>query len=188
MPQPLYTFSWWNVQVTRYKNNDLYGGDKPSMGKKRNKKGTKKVVQESQPPEDTPLGNDAKQRRIPTLVMWYLPVTDRLRRIFLTLKKPHSWHGGMMSARWMMIRLHTRLIVVSGKGSMRSIKNSAMTQGMYDLAWAPMEWIPSMRGWATTALGQWSWPCTTSQRGCVRRESAYSSVFLFLALNNQALI
>ena len=50
--------------ASRYKNNDLYGGDEPSTGKKRNKKGTKKVVQESQPPEDTPLDNDAKQRRI----------------------------------------------------------------------------------------------------------------------------
>ena len=60
--------------ASRYKNNDLYGGDEASTGKKRNKKGTKKVVQESQPPEDTPLGNDAKQRRIPALVMWYLPV------------------------------------------------------------------------------------------------------------------
>ena len=57
------------------------------MGKKRNKKGTKNVVQESQPPEDTPLGNDAKQRRIPALVTWYLPVTDRLRRIFLNPKE-----------------------------------------------------------------------------------------------------
>ena len=54
---------------------------------KRNKKGIKKVVQESQPPEDTPLGNDAKQRRIPALVMWYLPVTDRLRHIFLNPKE-----------------------------------------------------------------------------------------------------
>jgi hypothetical protein len=44
-------------------------GDEASTGKKRNKKGTKKVVQKSQPLEDTPLGNDAKQRRIPTLVM-----------------------------------------------------------------------------------------------------------------------
>jgi hypothetical protein len=43
-----------------YKNNDLYGGDEASTGNKRNKKGTKKAVQESQPLEDTPLGNDAK--------------------------------------------------------------------------------------------------------------------------------
>ena len=36
-----------------------------------------------------------------------------------------------MRARWIIIRLHTRLIVVSGKGSIRSTKNSAMTQEMY---------------------------------------------------------
>ena len=35
--------------ASRYKNNDLYGEDEPSTRKKRNKKGTKKVVQESQP-------------------------------------------------------------------------------------------------------------------------------------------
>jgi len=51
------------------------------------KKGGKKVVQDSQPLEDTPLGNDAKQRRILTLVMWYLPVLDRLRHIFLNPKE-----------------------------------------------------------------------------------------------------
>ena len=45
------------------------------------------MVQESQPPEDTPLGNDANQRRIPTLVMWYLPVAHRLRRNFLNPKE-----------------------------------------------------------------------------------------------------
>ena len=73
--------------ASRYKNNDLYGGDEASTKKKRNRKGTKKVVQESLPPEDTPLGNDAKQRRIHVLVMWYLPVTDRLRRIFLNPKE-----------------------------------------------------------------------------------------------------
>ena len=96
MPQPLYPFSWQNVKsldkcprcgASRYKNNDLYGGDEASMGKKRNKKGTKKVVQESQPLEDTPLGNDAKQRKIPALVMWYLPVTNHLRCIFLNPKE-----------------------------------------------------------------------------------------------------
>ena len=37
--------------------------------------------------EDTPLGNDAKQRRISASVMWYLPVVDRLRRMFLNPKE-----------------------------------------------------------------------------------------------------
>ena len=46
--------------ASRYKNNDIFSGDEASTGNKRNKKGTKKVVQESQPPEDTQLGNDAK--------------------------------------------------------------------------------------------------------------------------------
>ena len=45
------------------------------------------MVQESQPPEDTTLGNDAKKRKIPTLVMWYLLVTDRLRHIFINPKE-----------------------------------------------------------------------------------------------------
>jgi hypothetical protein len=70
-----------------FKNNDLYSGGETSMRNKRNKKGTKKVVQESQPLEDSPLGNNAKQRRISALVMWYLPVTNRLRRIFLNPKE-----------------------------------------------------------------------------------------------------
>ena len=45
------------------------------------------MVQDSQPPVDTPLGNDAKQRRIYALVIWYLPVVDRLSRIFLNPKE-----------------------------------------------------------------------------------------------------
>jgi len=81
--------------ASRYKNNDIFSGDEASTGNKRNKKGTKKTVQESQPPEDTPLGIDAKQRRIPALVMWYLPVIDRLRRMFQNPKEAALmtwWH------------------------------------------------------------------------------------------------
>jgi hypothetical protein len=55
--------------ASRYKDNDLYSGGEASMGNKRNKKGAKKVVQESQPPEDNTLGNDAKKRKAPALVM-----------------------------------------------------------------------------------------------------------------------
>jgi hypothetical protein len=61
--------------------------EKASTGNKGNKKGAKKAVQKPQPLEDTPLGNDAKKRKVLTLVMWYLPVTDRLRRIFLNPKE-----------------------------------------------------------------------------------------------------
>jgi phage FluMu protein Com len=73
--------------ASRYKDNCLYSGGEASTRNKKTKKGTKKAVQESQPPEDTPLGNDARKRRVPVLVMWYLPVTDRLRRIFLNPKE-----------------------------------------------------------------------------------------------------
>jgi hypothetical protein len=73
--------------ASRYKDNDLYSGEEASTGSKRNKKGAKKAVQESQPPDDTPLGNDAKKRKVSALVLWYLPVTDRLRRIFMNPKE-----------------------------------------------------------------------------------------------------
>jgi hypothetical protein len=73
--------------ASRYKDNDLYSGGEASTRNKRTKKGVKKTVQESQPPEDTPLGNDARKRRVSALVMWYLLVTDRLRRIFLNPKE-----------------------------------------------------------------------------------------------------
>jgi hypothetical protein len=81
-------------RASRYKNNELYDEQEASMGNKRKNSG-KKVVQDSQPLEDTPLGNDAKQRRIPTLVMWYLPVVSRLRRIFLNPKEAAlmTWWG-----------------------------------------------------------------------------------------------
>lgn len=73
--------------ASRYKDNDVYSGGEAVTGNKRSKKGSKKAVPQSQPPEDTPLGNDARKRKIPALVMWYLPVTDRLRRIFLNPKE-----------------------------------------------------------------------------------------------------
>jgi hypothetical protein len=72
--------------ASHYKNNDIYNGEEASIGKKR-KKGGKQVVQDSQPQENTPFGVDAKQRRIPALVMWYLPVIDRLRCMFLNPKE-----------------------------------------------------------------------------------------------------
>jgi len=60
--------------ASRYKNNDLYDGEEASTGKKR-KKGGKNVVQDTQPLDDTPLCNDAKQRRISALVV--VPASGR---------------------------------------------------------------------------------------------------------------
>ena len=58
-------------------------GKKPPRGTRGIRRVWKKTVQESQPLEDTPLGNDENKREVPALVMWYLPVTDSLRHIFL---------------------------------------------------------------------------------------------------------
>ena len=44
-----------------YKNNDLYGGDEASTGKKRNKKGTKKVVQKGGTRISAPRGHSIRQ-------------------------------------------------------------------------------------------------------------------------------
>ena len=62
-------------------------GTKPPRGKRGIRRVQKRWYKNLSPLEDTPLGNDAKQRRIPALVMWYLPVTNRLRRIFLNPKE-----------------------------------------------------------------------------------------------------
>ncbi|CAN6226636.1 unnamed protein product [Urochloa humidicola] len=72
--------------ANRYKNNAGYcegDGNVQTDGNKRKRNGRKKggVVCSEQP--DTSLGvDDDKQRKIPALVMWYLPVADRLRRLF----------------------------------------------------------------------------------------------------------
>jgi len=63
----------------RYKNNaGYYGGDNrgPTDRNKRKRQGA------SVEPPDTTLGISQKQRRIPAMVMWYLPVADRLRCFF----------------------------------------------------------------------------------------------------------
>jgi hypothetical protein len=68
-----------------YKNNDLYDKNEASMGNMR-KKGGKKVVQGSQPLEDTPLGNDAKAEN--SCLGNLVPASGRrLRRIFVDPKK-----------------------------------------------------------------------------------------------------
>jgi len=66
----------------KYKNNASYsGGDNkgPADRNKRKRKGAANSVAEA---PDTTLGISEKQRRIPAMVMWYLPFADRLRRFF----------------------------------------------------------------------------------------------------------
>ena len=118
--------------ANRYKNNDIYDGDEASSGNKRRKDG-KKVVQDSQPLKDTPLGNDAKQRRIPVLVMWYMPVVDRLRRIFLNPKEATLMTWWDDECKVVDDVIAHPPMVLGGNASMTSTKNSVLT-GMYCLA------------------------------------------------------
>ena len=70
--------------ANRYKNNASYcDGDNEGLAdrNKRNRKGAANNVASAEPVDNT-LGISEKQRRIPAMVMWYLPVADRLRRFF----------------------------------------------------------------------------------------------------------
>ena len=65
--------------TNRYKNNAGYCGDDNQGLADRNKR---KRQGASVEPPDTTLGISEKQRHIHMMVMWYLPVVDRLRRFF----------------------------------------------------------------------------------------------------------
>ena len=68
-----------------YKNNAGYYGDdnqnptNVNKGKRNMAKNNSVVSVET---NDTTLGIFEKQSKIPAMVMWYLPVSDRLRRFF----------------------------------------------------------------------------------------------------------
>ena len=61
--------------ASRYKNNAGYYGDD-------NQDPTNVNKGAFVDPDDATLGISEKQSRIPAMVMWYLPVSDRLRRFF----------------------------------------------------------------------------------------------------------
>ena len=54
--------------ASRYKTNAGYSGDNNQVS--------------SVEADDATLGMSEKQSKIPTMVMWYLPISDRLRRFF----------------------------------------------------------------------------------------------------------
>ena len=77
------------VWSQRYKTNDCYvGNESHDRGNKnKRKKGGQKEAHNTTLQEDTPLGYEAKQRKILALVIWYLPVVDHLRQMFLNPKE-----------------------------------------------------------------------------------------------------
>ena len=68
--------------ASRYKNNAGYCGDNNQGPSNVNKRNVAKNSVTSVEPDDATLGISEKQSRIPAMVMWYLPVSDHLRRFF----------------------------------------------------------------------------------------------------------
>jgi hypothetical protein len=83
--------------ASRYKNNSgYYGGDIQGSddGNKRKMKSARNSVTLVES-VDTTLGISEKQSRIPMMVMWYLPVANRLRPFFSNPKDAELvrwWH------------------------------------------------------------------------------------------------
>ena len=71
--------------ASRYKTNAGYSGD-DNQGPTGMNKGKGNMAKNNSPAsietDDTSLGISEKQGWIPAMVMWYLPVSDRLRRFF----------------------------------------------------------------------------------------------------------
>ena len=70
--------------VSRYKNNVGYCGDdnQDPTNVNKGKGNVAKNSAASIETDDATLGISKKQSRIPAMVMWYLPVSDRLRCFF----------------------------------------------------------------------------------------------------------
>jgi uncharacterized Zn finger protein (UPF0148 family) len=78
--------------VSRYKRsyNHVYVDIMKKKNKKKNAIGPESVDDENDSNKE-----DNKKRKIPTLVMWYLPVIDRLKRVFSNPRDAElvRWHS-----------------------------------------------------------------------------------------------
>jgi hypothetical protein len=68
--------------ASRYENNAGYCGDDNHSPTDVNKRNVAKNSVASVEPDDASLGIPGKQKRIPAMIMWYIPVSNRLRRFF----------------------------------------------------------------------------------------------------------
>jgi len=82
-----------NCEASRYKSNASFSEDGVGSTVRKRKRASKKsAVCEVE--DDTCIGTETGQRKIPSLVMWYLPVIDRLKRLFSNpnTAKLMMWH------------------------------------------------------------------------------------------------
>lgn len=84
-----------NCGASRYKSNADVSGDTADASTLKRKRNGEKKVDPPQVEDDTCIGVDKNQRKVPALVMWYLPVIDRLKRLFSNPKnaKLMTWHA-----------------------------------------------------------------------------------------------
>jgi hypothetical protein len=76
-----------NCNASRYKSNAEFAVERVIASKCAKRKVGGKKSAFSQVEEEYSIGVDtASQRKVPALVMWYLPVEDRLKRLFSNLK------------------------------------------------------------------------------------------------------
>jgi hypothetical protein len=90
--------------------------------KKKNKKNTA-IGPESVDDENNSDKEDNKKRKIPTLVMWHLPVNDRLKCVFSNPRDAElvRWHSE--KHRKIMRRFDTLQMELSGKFLLFSINH-----------------------------------------------------------------
>uniref|UniRef100_K3XSV5 Transposase-associated domain-containing protein n=1 Tax=Setaria italica TaxID=4555 RepID=K3XSV5_SETIT len=85
-----------NCDASHYKSNADFCEDRAGSSiRNKSKKGAKKSISDKVEDESY-IGTDTMtQRRVPSLVMWYLPVVDRLERLFANPKTVEmmTWHA-----------------------------------------------------------------------------------------------
>jgi hypothetical protein len=165
--------------ASRYKwNNNI---EKDSYNKKRKRRKRKNTV---------PLDQDnqgSKERKVPTLAMWYLPVIDHLKHMFSNAREAQLllrhvqrkrdekiWHPAD-GRQWKHFDL-------------THDEDFLMIQGILDLILASMEWILSKRWETHTVPDQLLCAYTIFHHGCATSESIFYWHLSYLVLNKLALI
>jgi hypothetical protein len=116
--------------ASRYKWNDNIEEDSYN-----NKRKEQKRKNTAPPEEDSQV---SKERKVHVLVMWYLPVIDRLKRMFSNAREAQLLLG-MFNERGME-RSDILLMIGNENISILAMRRTSLTiQGILDLVLAPME-------------------------------------------------
>uniref|UniRef100_K3Y220 Transposase-associated domain-containing protein n=1 Tax=Setaria italica TaxID=4555 RepID=K3Y220_SETIT len=84
-----------NCNASHYKSNTYFSKDRAGSPIRNKRKKVAKKSAGAQVEDESYIGTDmTTQRRVPALVMWYLPLEHRLKRLFSNLKTTEmmTWH------------------------------------------------------------------------------------------------